>query len=87
MDGHWRVVECLCVGITKDEGDVVDALAVHVVDGITATAAYADDLDDAVLLLRLTEVEDVYCVVCHILYFLTIYYYDSLTTHPLRPYP
>ena len=70
MDGHGRIVECLCVGITKDESNVVDAFAVHVVDSIAATAADADNLNDAVLLLRLTEVEDIYCVFFHNFYYL-----------------
>ena len=59
MYGHWRVVECLCVGVAKYEGDIVDAFAVHVVDGVAATATNTDDFDNAVLLLRLTEVEDI----------------------------
>ena len=37
----------------------MDAFAVHVIDGIAATAAYADDFDDAVFLLGLAEVKDI----------------------------
>ena len=45
----------------------MDTLALHVINGIAATAAYTDDLDNAVILLRCTEVQDinVYIIVCH----------------------
>ena len=45
----------------------MDAFAVHVVDGIAATATDADNLDDTMFLLRLAEVEDIECIVlvCH----------------------
>jgi hypothetical protein len=45
----------------------MDALAIHVINGIAATAAYTDDLDNAVILLRCTEVQDinVNIIVCH----------------------
>ena len=34
------------------------ALSVHVIDGIATATAYADDLDDTLLLYSGTEVED-----------------------------
>ncbi len=53
---HGRVVQCLVVGVADDEGHVVYALFVHVVHSVAATAAHADDLDDAVLLLGDVEI-------------------------------
>ena len=58
VHGHGRVVEGLGVGVAEHERHVVDALAVHVVHGIAAPTTYADDLDDAVLLVGVAEVED-----------------------------
>jgi hypothetical protein len=42
----------------------VDAFAIHVVDGITATASYTNHLDDAFLSFWLAEVEQY--VIIHI---------------------
>ena len=56
MNGHGAVVEGLVIGIAEHESDIVDAFAVHVVDGIASTATYANDLDDAFLFFGLTEV-------------------------------
>ena len=57
MNGNRGVVECLIVGVAEYEGHVVDALAIHVVDGIAATASYTNHLDDAFLSFWLAEVE------------------------------
>ena len=46
--------EGLGVGVAHDEVAALDLLLVHVVHGIAATAAYADDLDDGVLLAPVT---------------------------------
>ena len=68
--GDRRVAECLLIRVAHDIGHVVYAFAVHVVDGIAATAAYAHHLDDA-RVLRLTEIEvdashGLYCLIfCH----------------------
>ena len=59
FDRHRRVVECLVIGVTNDEGHIVNAFAIHVVHCIAATAAHADDLDDAVLLLGNPEIENI----------------------------
>ena len=57
VDGDGRVVQRLVVGITQYEGDIVDAFAVHVVDGIAATSTNAYHLDYAILFLGLAKVE------------------------------
>ena len=44
--GHGAVGEGLAVGVAHDEVHVVDAFAVHVVHGVAAATAHADDLDD-----------------------------------------
>jgi hypothetical protein len=41
----------------------VDALAIHVVDGIAAATAYADDFDDAFIFLGLIEIDDARSIV------------------------
>ena len=56
LDGHGGVVECLVVGVADDEGHVVDAFLVHVVDSIASSATYSDDLDDAVPLFGYPEI-------------------------------
>ena len=44
----------------------MDSLAIHVIDGIAATSAYTDDLNNTVFLLRCPEVKDIYIhIVCH----------------------
>ena len=48
--GYGRSVKRLCVGVAQREAHVVYALSVHVVYGIAATTAHADDLDDVDLL-------------------------------------
>lgn len=50
MNRYGGVVQCLIVCITENEGHVMDTLAIHVVDGITATASNTDHFDDAVFL-------------------------------------
>ena len=57
MDGDGTVVECLIVGVAQHEGDIVDALAIHVVHGIATATAHTDDLDDAILFLGSHEVD------------------------------
>ena len=47
----------MVVGVTEHEGYVVDAFAIHVVNGIAATTAYTDDFDDAMLVFGAAEVE------------------------------
>ena len=58
----------------------MNAFAIHVVHCIAATAAYADDLDDAMLFLGYSEVEDI--VVVHIISFFRyslFHYYDNVS--------
>ena len=43
------VLERLRVGVGADEVDALDVGADHVVDGVAAAAADADDLDDGAL--------------------------------------
>jgi hypothetical protein len=40
----------------------VNAFTIHVVDGISATAAYTNHFDNAMILLGGSEVEDVYII-------------------------
>ena len=47
MIGHWRVVECFLVGVAQYVGNIVNALPVHVVDGISSATAHSNHLDDA----------------------------------------
>ena len=65
MNGYGRIVECLVICVAQHEGYVVYALAIHVVDGIAATATNTNHLDDAVFLDGLAKVEQ-YVIVCHI---------------------
>jgi len=58
MLGDGRVIEGLGVGIAKHKRHVVYAFAIHVVHGIAAATAHADDFDDALLFVGLTEIED-----------------------------
>ena len=62
MHGHGRIVECLIIGVAKHECDIVDAFTIHVVDSIATTAAYTNHFDDAVFLLRCSEVQDLYVI-------------------------
>ena len=50
--GDGAVAQGLAVGVAYYEADIVDAFVIHVLDGIAATAAHADDLDDTGFLLR-----------------------------------
>ena len=43
---HWRIVECLAVGVEHHKRNAVHVLGVHVVDGVAATATHAHYLDD-----------------------------------------
>lgn len=45
-NGNGRVHQCFAIGVAKYEIDIVNTLTVHVVDGISATASNADDLND-----------------------------------------
>ena len=55
--GNRRVVESLLVRIANHVGHLVYAFAIHVIDGVAATAAYAYYLDDTrILCLRHYEV-------------------------------
>ena len=58
MHGHGTVVEGLCVGVTEHKGHVVYAFAIHVVDRIAAASTNTNHLDDAVLLVGRSEIED-----------------------------
>ena len=58
VHGHGRIIESLVVCIAKHESYVVNALSIHMVDGITATATHADDFNDAVFFLRISEIHD-----------------------------
>ena len=44
--GHGRAGKCLAVGVAHHEVHVVNALAVHVVHGVAAATAHADDFND-----------------------------------------
>jgi hypothetical protein len=59
MNGYGRIVKCLVVGVAKHECYIVNALAVHVVNSVAASATYTNNLDDAMLLLRCSEVKDI----------------------------
>ena len=54
LRGHFALEEGLGVGVADDEVAALDLLLVHVIHGVAATAAYADDLDDGVLLAPVT---------------------------------
>ena len=41
---HWRVGQCLRVGVTHHKVHIVNTLTVHVVNGITAATAHTDNL-------------------------------------------
>ena len=55
--GDGTVLQGLCVGVADHKRDVVDALLVHIVYGVAASTTHTDHLDDAVLTIRLAEVE------------------------------
>ena len=61
--GHAGVAECLVVGVAENERDVVNALLVHVVDSVAATATYANGLYDGVLFFWCSEVHHCVCIV------------------------
>ena len=56
------------------------AFAIHVIDGITATTANTDHLDDAVLFFGFTEVEQ-YVIIHSICQFINLFFifYHFLT--------
>ena len=71
---NWnrRVIKSLVVCIAKHEGDIVDTLLIHMVDGVAASTTHTDDLDDTVFLIRLTEIcHTNYLVIYHNLYLFT----------------
>ena len=57
MDGDRRVVQRLIIGITQYEGNIVDAFAIHVVDGVATTSTNTNHLDDAIFFFGLAKVE------------------------------
>ena len=59
MEGYWTVVERLIVGVAEHEGNVVNAFAVHVVDGIATATANTDYLDNAACFVWFSEIENV----------------------------
>ena len=66
MHGDRRIVECLVISITEDESDIVDAIAIHVIDSVASTSTNAYYLYYAVSLLFLAEVENGrFLIVCH----------------------
>ena len=58
LDGHRRVAHGLGVGIAQGQAHALDILPVHVVDGVTAAAAYAHDLYLDRLVLPLSDPGD-----------------------------
>ena len=83
MNGHWRVVECLVVCVAEYKRHIVDTLTIHVVDGIATTTSDANHLDDAVFLLRCSEVQNLNIVIVHELtiYEFTIYCFTFSIFH------
>ena len=65
MNGYRRVVECLVVRVAEYERDIMNALTIHVVDSIATTTTDTNHLDDAVLLLRCSEVQNLNIVIVH----------------------
>ena len=63
MDGYRRVVERLVVCVAEYERDIVDALTIHVVDGITTSATDTNHLNDTVFLLGCTEIQNLNIIV------------------------
>ncbi len=56
--GYGRVVQGLRVGVAEHKRHVVDAFTVHVVHGVATATTDSDDLDDALLFVRLAEIEN-----------------------------
>ena len=65
MYGHRRVVESLIVGVAEYEAHIMDALFIHVIDCITAATAYTNYLDDAVLFLWFSKIQNMWSVILH----------------------
>src|SRR5690606_32606627 len=59
LDGGLVGLERLRVGVDGDELDAADAPREHVVDGVAAASAYADDADLRFLLRAVVECEPV----------------------------
>ena len=83
MNRHRRVVEGLIVGIAEYERHVVNTLTVHVIDGITATTADSDHLDNAVLLFGCAEIENLNIVIVHRIYDLLFTFHLFLFNYSL----
>ena len=62
--GRARAVQRLGVGVRADELDALDAFVEHVLDGVAAAAAHADDLDLRALIKRFDHLD------CHDVSFL-----------------
>ena len=59
FDRNVRLVQCLAVCIAENEGNVVNALLVHVLDGVSTSSSYTDDFDDFRRVCRQIELYDV----------------------------
>ena len=66
MHGYRRIVKCLIICITQHKGHIMNALIVHVVNGIASTTSHADNLDDASLFFRLTKIKHTFSLRCAI---------------------
>ena len=56
MYGYGGIAECLIICIAEHKRNLMNTLAIHVIDSITATAAYTNNLDDAALYFGLSEI-------------------------------
>ena len=56
MYGYGGIAECLIICIAEHKRNLMDTLAIHMVDSITATAAYTNNLDDAALYFGFSEI-------------------------------
>ena len=75
MNGHRRIVESLVVCVAQHECHVVNAFTIHVVDSVSATTAYTNHFDDAMILFGGSEIEDIYIhIVCHNYSLFTVHY-------------
>lgn len=59
----------MCIGIADDELHALDALAIHVVDGIAAAAADTDYFDDGGLVTKQIEFHMV-CLLRSLMYYI-----------------
>ena len=63
LHGDGRVSQRLVVGVAKGEGHALDALAIHVADGVSSTASHAYHFDDALVVI--VQCHKRHYVICH----------------------